>query len=344
MWIVLTWVSVVLAAAVLTGLCYCFYRWVFRPLDILIVDSKRVAEGDFHHQITLPSQDEMADLAQAMNGMTARFQEIREDLDTKVRQRTKEVLRSEQLASVGFLAAGVAHEINNPLASIALCAESLEDRLHDIIQVDDALPDGEHNEEILIVRNYLRMIQDEAFRCKAITERLLDFSRLGDMKTQPTDLSELIDGVISMVRHIGRYKEKRIKYYGSSAVIADVNQQEMKQVVLNLLTNALDSLSPGGTVEIELCAKHGEAMIVVRDNGCGMTADVLEHLFEPFFTRGKEGQGTGLGLPICHRIIDGHGGRITAESEGPGKGSRLTVIVPLERLTTKENRHHYQAA
>ena len=107
--------------------------------------------------------------------MTQRFQEVRDDLNQKVKTRTKQVVRSEQLASVGFLAAGVSHEINNPLQSIALCAESLEERLHDVMQADDALPDEDHNQEITVVRQYLRMIQDEAFRCKQITENLLEF-------------------------------------------------------------------------------------------------------------------------------------------------------------------------
>ena len=104
------------------------YRWIFRPLRTLIAGSRRVAAGEFGHRIRLDTRDEMAELAKAMNDMTARFQEIRDDLDHQVQVRTKQAVRSEQLAGVGFLAAGVAHEINNPLASIAMCAESLEGR------------------------------------------------------------------------------------------------------------------------------------------------------------------------------------------------------------------------
>ncbi len=114
----------------------------------------------------------MAELAEAMNDMTARFQAIRDDLDRQVQERTKQVVRSEQLASVGFLAAGVAHEINNPLASIAMCAESLEGRMPRAARrrATRSTPSS---------ANYLRMIQTEAFRCKEITEKLLDFSRIG---------------------------------------------------------------------------------------------------------------------------------------------------------------------
>src|SRR5204863_6772796 len=137
-----------------------FRKWIARPLATLVEGSREVAAGKFDHRIRLESQDEMRELAESMNAMTARFQEIRDDLDCQVRERTKQVVRSEQLASVGFLAAGVAHEINNPLASIALCAESLEGRLMDL-----AAKKGE-SEQSEVVQRYLKMIQSEAFRCK----------------------------------------------------------------------------------------------------------------------------------------------------------------------------------
>ena len=126
--IILTWATSVTTAAMLALFVKLFYQWIFLPLRVLIQGSRKVASGDFHHRIRLQANDEMSELADAMNDMTARFQAIRDDLDRQVQMRTKQVVRSEQLASVGFLAAGVAHEINNPLASIALCAESLEGR------------------------------------------------------------------------------------------------------------------------------------------------------------------------------------------------------------------------
>ena len=149
----------------------------------------------------------MSELADAMNDMTARFQAIRDDLDRQVQERTKQVVRSEQLASVGFLAAGVAHEINNPLASIALCAESLEGR-----HPRRARSGRRHQRRRRdVIRNYLRMIQNEAFRCKGITEQLLDFSRMGDVTRQNTDLRELVQGVIDMVGHLGTYQDKQLE-------------------------------------------------------------------------------------------------------------------------------------
>jgi two-component system, NtrC family, sensor kinase len=249
------------------------------------------------------------------------------------------VVRSEQLASVGFLAAGVAHEINNPLASIALCAESLESRIQEILGAasDPASADQD------VIRNYLRMIQNEAFRCKGITERLLDFSRMGDVKRQNTDLRELIQGVIDMVGHLGRYQDKHIEFLPGDALIAPVNPQELKQVVLNLITNGLDSLSPGGRLRIALGKNRGQAEILFSDNGCGMTDEVLKHLFEPFFTRRRNGQGTGLGLSITYRIVEDHGGHIDVHSDGPGKGSQVRVALPLAEKH-KEREHRYQAA
>lgn len=345
-WIVLAWVTSLSSALLLLLLGQLFYCWVFRPLRRLIEGSRRVAAGDFLHRIQLSSGDEMDELAQAMNDMTERFQQIRDDLDRQVRQRTREVIRGEQLASVGFLAAGVAHEINNPLASIALSAESLEERLQGTLWPaggeapaglsDD--PDGE------VVRDYLQMIQKEAFRCKEITERLLDFSRLGDVEHHEVDLQELVQAVVDMVRHVGKYREKRIAFRCQEPVRAWVNAQEMKQVVLNLITNGLESLDPGGTVQIDLGRRGDQAQLTVTDNGCGMTEEVKAHLFEPFFTRRRDGQGTGLGMSITFRIIQEHGGEIDVHSAGPGQGSRLTVRLPLESTLPKEKRHRHQAA
>ena len=333
------------AAALLALFLQLFYRWVFRPLRVLVTGSRRVAAGDFAYRIRLDSRDEMAELAEAMNDMTARFQAIRDDLDRQVQLRTKQVVRSEQLASVGFLAAGVAHEINNPLASIAMCAESLEGRLaefHSGPNRKDRAPES-FADQLQVMQHYLQMIQSEAFRCKGITEKLLDFSRIGEVKRQNADLRELVSGVIEMVRHLGKYHDRHIELLDSGPIIAPVNAQELKQVVLNLITNALDSLDPGGTLEIKLQRASDKAELLFTDNGCGMTEEVLAHLFEPFFTRRRGGQGTGLGLSIVYRIVTEHGGQIDAESDGPGRGSRFRITLPLAQ-PTKESYHRYQAA
>lgn len=315
------WIFTILAAVLFAVFMQLFYRWIFRPLKILVAGSRRVAGGEFDYRIHLSTDDEIAELAEAMNGMTARFQDIRDDLDGQVQERTRQVVRAEQMASVGFLAAGVAHEINNPLASIAMCAESLEGRIGESLSAED----GQRE----VIAQYLRMIQSEAFRCKDITEKLLDFSRIGPVKRQRTDLGDLTQGVVDMVGHIGKYQRKQIAFERGQPVLASVSAAEIKQVVLNLLTNALDSLDENGTVQVEVAAAGDFAEIIVRDNGCGMAPEVLKHIFEPFFTRRRGGQGTGLGLSISYRIVSDHGGTIEGHSEGAGQGATFVVRLPL---------------
>ena len=234
-WIIALWTTTILAVSLMLLSIGLLHGWVFRPLQRIIEGSRRVASGDFNYRIQLKSADEMAELAGAMNDMTQRFQEIRDDLNNQVQQKTKEVVRSEQLASVGFLAAGVAHEINNPLASIALCAESLEDRVRDILPVaaspalgssdtdtekaDTSMAPTIGEADVEVLRDYLRMIQDEAFRCKEITDGLLDFSRLNDVEKTNTDLNELVSGVTDMVRHVGTYRDKNVLFESSGAVL-----------------------------------------------------------------------------------------------------------------------------
>jgi two-component system, NtrC family, sensor kinase len=323
----LAWATTVITVLLLAAAVLFFFKWIARPLSMLVEGSREVAAGKFDHRIHLETDDEMRELAEAMNAMTARFQEIRDDLDRQVRERTKQVVRSEQLASVGFLAAGVAHEINNPLASISICSESLESRLASLLKDDTEAHAAEHE----VVNNYLQMIQKEAFRCKQITEKLLDFSRTGDPERHLTDLRELVGGVIDMIGHIGSYRDKHVELMNGEPVLAELCPQEFKQVVLNLITNGLDSLDPGGRVTVSVTSRGTDAVIVVCDNGCGMTDDVIRHLFEPFFTRRRNGQGTGLGLSISYRIIEEHHGQIVAESEGVGRGSRFMVTLPLRQ-------------
>jgi two-component system, NtrC family, sensor kinase len=339
-WISSSIAAIVGAFVLFAIVMYVFWRWVLQPLDLLIASARRVARNEFTHRVNLQSNDELGELAAAMNTMIANFQQTRDDLDLQVRERTAELVRSERLASVGFLAAGVAHEINNPMASVAWAAEAIEQRL---IELYGETSEGDGSPEIEIIRKYARRIQDEAFRCKGITERLLDFSRMGDVEKQATDLGELIEDIVAMVR-IGNYKQKNIEFRRAKTVSAPVNAQEIKQVVLNLITNALDSLEPGGTVWVDLTSSGNVAEISVADNGCGMTPEVLKHLYEPFYTRRRDGQGTGLGLSITHRIVvDDHGGRIEASSDGPGTGSRFRVTLPLTPAMKEYEKRHQTA-
>jgi signal transduction histidine kinase len=186
------------------------------------------------------------------------------------------------------------------------------------------------------MKKYLARIQEEAFRCKEITAGLLDFSRMGEPKKTPTNLSEVIESVIDIVKPLSKYRNKNIHFHADRSIVATVNSQEMKQVALNLITNALSCVEVGGTVEISVLAENEKAVFRVSDNGCGMTSEVQKHLFEPFFTRRRDGQGTGLGLAITYQIIEEHDGKIVPFSRGPGQGSTFTITLPL--VNTNEKR------
>ncbi|MEM7454167.1 MAG: HAMP domain-containing sensor histidine kinase [Planctomycetota bacterium] len=328
-WMILSAVATALAFLLIYLLYRRFDNHIFNPLDTLVDGSRHVARGNFDYRIELETHDEVSELADALNAMTSRFQAISRDLNCQVKQRTKEVVRSEKMASVGFLAAGVAHEINNPLASIAWSAESLEMRINEILNPEVEIDEEQCSSEIDEMKKYLKRIQEEAFRCKEITSGLLDFSRMGDVKKVPTDFYEAIESVVEMVKPLGKYRDRNIHFTGDRSIRVIANAQELKQVALNLITNALGSVEPGGVVSIELKHDDENAVLSVVDNGCGMTEETMNHLFEPFFTRRRDGQGTGLGLSITYQIIEDHNGRIVPFSDGPGRGASFTVSLPL---------------
>jgi len=320
---IIVWISSLMVLGMLCGLMLMFRRWVLFPLRLLQRGVRHVARGSFDYKIDLKTGDEMQDLAEAFNDMTAKISVTYADLERQVRERSRQLVRSERLAGVGFLAAGVAHEINNPLASIAFCAEALDHRLERLLKTAD-------NPDNRVVGNYLKMIQEEAFRCKSISEKLLDFSRCNDIKRERTDLAGLIQGVVEMIRHIGKYTSKNIIFQPREAVMAHVDAQEIKQVVLNLIVNALESMVASGMLRIDVRYHQGMAEMVFTDNGCGMSADLLENIFEPFFTKRRDGKGTGLGLSITHRIVNQHHGEIMATSPGENQGSTFTVRLPID--------------
>jgi two-component system NtrC family sensor kinase len=308
-------------AIVLVGtLLYYFRVWVLTPIRLIQSGVHEVHGGHFDRPIRLESGDELQELADEFNAMTGRLQGTYRDLEAQVNDRTRQLVRSERMVSVGFLAAGVAHEINNPLASIAFCAEALERRL------SAALPrlggEGE------VVQKYLRMIQDESQRCKTITQKLLDFSRSGG-KRERAELSQLVSDVIDVASVLPNARNKSIRFEPAAMASALVSVPDIKGVVLNLIVNALDSMEEGGAVEVTLAADARQAELRFADSGCGMAPDTLQHIFEPFFTRSRTGNGTGLGLSISHQIVDQHGGTIRATSDGPGRGSTFAVRLPL---------------
>ncbi|MCI0378136.1 MAG: ATP-binding protein [Gemmataceae bacterium] len=327
-------VATSIAGVLLTvALLRFFYRWVAYPIRDLEQGVGWVAKGNFDHRIEIHSGDEIEDLAAAFNDMTARLRDMYRDLAQQVNERSRQLVRSERLAGVGFLAAGVAHEINNPLASIAFCGEALERRLADLYEARR----GADPQEKEIISKYLKMIQEEAFRCKKITQKLLEFSRGGERRREHTDLGQLMQVVTDMVQHLPTYRGKEIVLEKAERITAWANGQEIQQVVLNLVVNALESMEEGGRLTIGQRMQNGMAEMVLRDTGCGMTSDVLENIFEPFFTRSRTGKGTGLGLSISHRIITQHGGEIEAASAGPGQGSTFLVRLPMEPSVQQES-------
>lgn len=330
-------VTIGIAGVALALVAWFIYASIFKPLRELVRGSRLIQGGNFEHRVRLRTNDEIAELAEAFNAVTDKLVRINKSLENDVKQRTREVVRQEKMASVGFLAAGVAHEINNPLAGIAMCAELLQGRMNDLAPEEETT-DPFRQQTRADFDKYLTRIQEEAFRCKGITERLLDYSRMGAPRHDDANLADLIRNVAEMISEVGKYRRKRVAIGRMDEVVTSVNSQEIKQVVLNLLTNALDSVEEDrGTVRIDLVRTEGGADIVVQDDGCGMTEEVQEHLFEPFFTRRRDQQGTGLGLSIVHQIVTDHGGRISASSDGPGKGSRFTVWLPDIRHEEKRN-------
>jgi signal transduction histidine kinase len=322
----------------MAGLLHYFYGWIFYPIRDLEAGVGLLARGDFNHRIEVKSGDEMESLAQAFNEMTRRLRELYTDLARQVNERSRQLVRSERLASVGFLAAGVAHEINNPIAGIAFCSEALESRLKELTLLANKASGQENHPCIVDFARYLKLIQEEAFRCKNITEKLLDFSRTTEHKREAVSLPKLVQSVLDVTAHLQNSKGKKIEIKEEQHANAWINAEEIKSVILNLVINGLDSMDDGGILTIVIREKDGQAEVAIKDTGIGMNQEVLENIFEPFFTQNRTGKGTGLGLTISHKIIQQHGGEIEATSEGLGRGSVFTIRLPLHPMvSTKTN-------
>lgn len=321
-------------------LAWQFWSLIVVPFQTLLRGSELIADGHKNHRIELGTNDEISRMADTVNDITAGFNHAVAEVtqaklhaEQEVRDRTREVIQNEQLASTGFLAAGVAHEINNPLGIIAWTAEALEGSLEDLSDDQRALIVPDFLSEL---STSLSDIQNEAFRCKGITERLLHFSRLGDSSRELEDLGGLVKSVVSMVGKVGEYRCKKLTAHCDDEVLAHCNAQEIQQVVLNLVSNALESVATDGSVDVYVRLEPDplsgveHACVVVQDDGCGMDQQVMDHLFEPFFTRRQDNTGTGLGLSISYRIVSLHHGSLTPFSEGAGRGSRMTLRLPAE--------------
>ena len=308
-----------LAAATFTSVVQ--YRTVLLPLERLREGVRRVAAAQFSGEVAETGDKEFVELAGEFNRMAKELGEFYRKLEEKVIAKSRELVKSERLASVGFLAAGVAHEINNPLNIISGYAELSLRRLTSSTD-ESAVQD---------TRQVLRVIRDESFRCKEITGKLLSLAKGSGDSREALSLDSVAREVAVLARGLTDYRDRQLelKFDGPLSVMA--NATEMKQVLLNLTVNALQAVNPGeGKVLIEGRRRNGWVELCVADNGYGMSPDSLRHVFEPFFTRkpGARAPGTGLGLSITHAIVENHGGRIRAESEGVGLGSRFTLELP----------------
>ncbi len=267
---------------------------------------------------------------------TDQLVEARDHLEEKVGERTQEIKqayerlqeaqkrlsRSEKLAGIGTLAAGVAHEINNPLASVASCAEGLMNRMDNV--------DFKSKDDGDVFPDYLKTIYDEAYRCKSIISKLLDFSRRQVPVFGKVYINSLLSDVVKLV---GRQKELNnldveLNYSPEAIIIyGDVNQ--LQQVFLNMILNAIDATEEGGQIRISTSGGDDDAQIKFEDTGCGIAPENLDKVFEPFFSTKSPGKGTGLGLSICYGIIEEHKGKILVSSEGVGKGATFAIILPV---------------
>jgi two-component system NtrC family sensor kinase len=232
--------------------------------------------------------------------------------------------QAEKLAAIGQLAAGVMHEINNPLATIAACAESLGFKLEDVKKAGSAIPPD--------TGEYLHIIDNEVSRCKQIVDGLLDFSRPKAALKERVDLNEVIERTLLLLKHHVRFKKLSVKTEIDPALarVPQANGEQLVQVFMALLLNAMDAVGDRGVVTIRTkkgkTAQEG-AVAEVADQGHGIARSELSKIFEPFYTTKAPGRGTGLGLSICYGIMQEHGGRIEVDSV-LGQGSTFRVILP----------------
>lgn len=245
---------------------------------------------------------------------------VGEDVTARV-EAVRAASRAEKLAAVGRLAAGIVHEINNPLATIAACAEALEQRID-----EGAFAESEAAEDLT---EYLGLIKSEAFRCKTITTGLLDFSRIRTGERMPTDIGEVISSAANLISHQKRGEHVSLEV-DIDPDLPPVNADggQIQQAVIALATNGIDAMPDGGTLTFRVFAKGNRVCIDVEDTGAGIPPENMSKIFEPFFTTKDVGKGTGLGLAVCYGIISEHGGRLTVRSN-VGKGTTFSITLPI---------------
>ena len=300
---------------------------VHRPVRELTAGMRRVAAGDLEYRLPVRRDDELGDLAKSFNKMTVEVGGVQSKIEEQVRRKTAELervhktlLHSEKMASIGKLAATVAHEINNPLFGILTYARLVLRELlkHDIPGRDD-------------LAEQLQTIERESKRCGELVKSLLTFSRQAPSIREPNDLNTVVHRAVVLVKHkLAMQNIDLEEKLGSDLppVLCDANQ--IQQVVLVLMMNAADAMPKGGglVVSTEFDDQSDQGVVRVKDTGCGIPEDVLPRIFDPFFTTKEDQNRTGLGLAVAHGIVQQHSGDILVESK-PGVGTEFRVVLPL---------------
>jgi len=325
----LAWMSV--AAVVLVSFISVVFIWlvVYRPVKELITGTRRVAAGELNYRLPVHSDDELGDLAASFNKMTAEVAGVQAEIEERVRIKTAELerahkglLRSEKLASIGKLAATVAHEINNPLFGILTYARLI---LREVDRSDLAA-----KEEL---SDQLRTIERESRRCGDLVKNLLTFARQAPSHRDAHEVKTVVERAVSLVRHKLDMQsiELDLQFADAPPVFCDAGQ--IQQVILILLVNAAEAMPQGGrlTVATEVESSGEAVRIRARDTGSGIPADVLPQIFDPFFTTKEDQQRTGLGLAVARSIVEQHGGEISVHSV-QGEGTEFAVSLPVAAL------------
>jgi len=308
-------------------LTYLLTRTMIHPLEEMVAATKRIAAGDLDVSVNVASRDEVGELAVSFNNMLAslktmnsELQEWAHTLEEKVRERTAELVsvqarmvQSEKLASIGRLAAGVAHGINNPLGGILSLT---------MLAIEDMPP--EHP-----LRADMDTIVKQTLRCRDIVKGLLDFSRQSETQAAMTDVAPVIDSTLALLERQPIFQNIRVVRSlqpNLPSVLIDPGQ--LQEIIVNIVLNGVDAMEEHGglTVEAAEDAAAGEIVIRITDTGKGISPEVMPFLFEPFFTTKKVGRGTGLGLAIVHGVVTRAGGRVDATS-APG-ATTFTIRLP----------------
>ncbi|HEY7096123.1 MAG TPA: ATP-binding protein [Terriglobales bacterium] len=324
-----------LAIAVLSWLFV--WRVVGEPIKLLKDGTERLAAGDLGYQIDVRAHDEVGELASSFNGMSLQLRSANEEivswaktLEDRVEQKSRELKRAhddmlhvEKMASVGKMAAVVAHEINNPLAGILTYAKLLRK------WVDRGLAGPEQTQEAL---QCLDLVAGESRRCGDLVKNLLTFSRTSPMNVEPADMNAIFDRCARLVQHQLELSTIQLHLQleeNAPPVLCDAAQIE--QVILALTMNAIEAMPRGGNLWLNTSVneKTDEFQMQVRDDGMGIPQEILPQIFEPFLTTKERGHGVGLGLAISRTIMDRHKGRIEVQSEA-GKGTTFTLSLPLQ--------------